>query len=211
MSWVLEHSASQHSARLVLLSLANHANDENEAWCSVGTICKETLLSERAVQGALRKLIAIGEIAAAGTHRKYRTAIYRLPQSLHPAEFAPPQDMQGAKPKAKSAPEPKASGVTGSVVPEALDTRSKDAKASTKKAITVPDRWPYFLHKLQTADRRWNKVTIAACVKLAKETTPDAVSTALSFAATDDPPVLRTSAYGWLRGTAIGLAKAAAA
>lgn len=200
ISWVLTNSRAEHGARLALISLANHSNDEDEAWISVNTISEETLLSERAVRSALRRLIDLKEIAASGTHPKYKTVIYRL-------STGQVQHLQGAKEVAESAPEPKASGVALVSTKGSSSTRSKNAKASTKK-IHIPDRWPYFLQKLQAVDPKWQKVTIGACVKLAKQTSTDAVSTALSFAATDFPPDLESSAYGWLQATARGLHEA---
>jgi len=91
VTWVLEQSQSTLGARLVLLSIASHANREGkQSWPSVETICIETRLSRREVQYALRDLEELGELI---THaRKARTNSYELPhvgiwvgaQSLHP-------------------------------------------------------------------------------------------------------------------------------
>ncbi len=43
-----------------MLSLANHANDDGEAWPSIETIAYETQLSERRVHDGLRRCIAEG-------------------------------------------------------------------------------------------------------------------------------------------------------
>ncbi|MFZ1008364.1 MAG: helix-turn-helix domain-containing protein, partial [Candidatus Sulfotelmatobacter sp.] len=63
MVWVIEFSESELGARLVLLSIANHAKaDGTAAWPSVPTIAHEAKLSERAVRYNLRILERIGEI-----------------------------------------------------------------------------------------------------------------------------------------------------
>jgi len=91
VTWVLEQSQSTLGSRLVLLSIASHANREGkQSWPSVETICIETRLSRREVQYALRDLEESGELI---THaRKAQTNSYELPhvgiwlgaQSLHP-------------------------------------------------------------------------------------------------------------------------------
>ena len=80
MSWVLNHSDTAGTEKLVLLGLANHADERGEnAWPSVATLARYASVSERAVQYALRNLAAAGRIVverqAGGTHRtdpKYR-------------------------------------------------------------------------------------------------------------------------------------------
>jgi len=63
VTWVLEHSQAIHSSRLVLLSIASHANREGrESWPSVETMCIEARLSRRIVQYCLRELEEIGEL-----------------------------------------------------------------------------------------------------------------------------------------------------
>jgi hypothetical protein len=63
MAWVLEESKSHLAARLVLLSIANHANHQGEqAWPSVPKIAQEAHVSERQVQRAIRELCRIGEL-----------------------------------------------------------------------------------------------------------------------------------------------------
>lgn len=42
--------------KMVLLSLADNANDEGVCWPSIGTICKKTSLTERTVQKCISKL-----------------------------------------------------------------------------------------------------------------------------------------------------------
>jgi hypothetical protein len=68
ISWVLKHSDATLGARLVLISLADHAHDDgSHAFPSVDTLVKETRMTRRAVQAALRKLEAAGDIVNTST------------------------------------------------------------------------------------------------------------------------------------------------
>lgn len=62
MAWVFAHSPATSTDRLVLLSLANHANDVGQSWPSVATIAREANISERATQRALANLARSGAI-----------------------------------------------------------------------------------------------------------------------------------------------------
>ena len=119
VTWVLEHSEATLGSRLVLLSIASHANREGKsAWPSVDTICLEAKLSRREVQYALRSLEASGELRT--KQIRGQSSHYELTQveawigaqSLRPANSAPAQSTtRGAQPSAQggaqsSAPEP---------------------------------------------------------------------------------------------------------
>lgn len=94
VAWVLENSEAEKSARLVLLSLANHADkDGTKSFPAVATICQESRLKERAVQYALRELEAGGHIRATGRTQR-GTVIYRV--LMGGAKYAP-QDGEGCK------------------------------------------------------------------------------------------------------------------
>jgi DNA-binding Lrp family transcriptional regulator len=62
MNWVWKHSTTKGSDRLVLLSLADNANDQGEAWPSIATIAKKCNLSKRYTIDILAKLEAEGHI-----------------------------------------------------------------------------------------------------------------------------------------------------
>lgn len=92
MTWVFEHSRSEHAERLVLLSLANHAGgDGGDAYPSIPTIASETRLGESTVRGALERLKAMGELVEVGVS-PLRTRCFRL--VMTPAESAPPQKLR---------------------------------------------------------------------------------------------------------------------
>lgn len=76
MSWVFDHSESTGNERLVLLAIADHANDETwSCWPSVARLAVKAKVSERTVQRAIRSLVELGEIGIGegtgprGTHR----------------------------------------------------------------------------------------------------------------------------------------------
>lgn len=98
MSWVLRHSEETLGRRLVLLALADSAEEDGgNAWPSVATLCGKTRLSERQVQYALRGLEKDGAIVNEGRHRtstqRYGTNVYRVVMG---AETAPFDESKGA-------------------------------------------------------------------------------------------------------------------
>lgn len=78
-SFVWKHSETRLGDRLVLLCLADKA-DENgrNVFPSVRTIARETRLSERAVQLALKNLRDSGRITRAGKHVEWKTTMYEI-------------------------------------------------------------------------------------------------------------------------------------
>lgn len=90
-SWVLRNSRATLGTRLVILALADYADDNGgSCWPSVRTICRDTLLSERQVQYALRSLEQMGEITVEQKGGGRRSTMYRIVmpgvQNLHPSE-----------------------------------------------------------------------------------------------------------------------------
>lgn len=104
-----EHSRSTGSARLVLLSMANHAGDEGTAYISIATCTKEARISERAARYAVRQLESLGEIEAVGVHPQYRTVVY----AIRVGQLLQGQILHPAKQAADSAPESKATKAVG--------------------------------------------------------------------------------------------------
>lgn len=71
MSHVWEHSDARLGARLVLLAIADFANDTGMAWPSVETLAAKSRLSSRQVQRILRQLVNDGDLTLhenAGPH-----------------------------------------------------------------------------------------------------------------------------------------------
>lgn len=93
--WPLDLSPSQ---KLVVISLADQANDEGVCWPSMASLTRRTCLSERAVRNALRDLEAGGYLR---THyREGRSSYY----TVTPAAGAPRQEMPPTP--ARRAPHP---------------------------------------------------------------------------------------------------------
>ena len=86
--WPIEGISPAQKA--VLISLADQANDDGYCWPSVGTIAKRTCLSDRAVQGAIKWLIAARLLRT--STRSGTSTVYQLT----PAAYAPPQEMRPA-------------------------------------------------------------------------------------------------------------------
>lgn len=62
MSWVWSNSKTKGSARLVLLALADNANDDGVCWPSIATVAKKANLERRYVIDILKQLENDGEI-----------------------------------------------------------------------------------------------------------------------------------------------------
>ena len=60
---VLACSQSKNSARLVLFVIAHHQNRDGIAYLSIATLMRETNLSDRSVQTAIRTLQKLNELA----------------------------------------------------------------------------------------------------------------------------------------------------
>lgn len=78
MVWVLEHSDARLGDRLVLLALADNANDDGgDSYPSVDTIARKARISPRQVQRCLSSLKSAGHITETGTS-SYGTTVYRV-------------------------------------------------------------------------------------------------------------------------------------
>jgi len=88
MSWVWEQSKAEPTDRLVLLAIADCANDAGaEAYPSMATLVKKTGLHERSVQRSVKHLVDIGELSIqphAGPRGCNRYRIRMTPGSVPP-------------------------------------------------------------------------------------------------------------------------------
>lgn len=96
MSAVFKHSKATLGSRLVLLAIADCANDDALAWPNVKTLAGKCRLSERETQYCLRKLEELGELKITARKKEnggWQSSLYEiLVQNLHPpsAISAPP-------------------------------------------------------------------------------------------------------------------------
>lgn len=101
------------SKRLVMLALADHANDEGICYPSIARLCLRTGMKERTVQTHIRELEAGGHLSREMNKGRGGSNLYHLtpaksapPQELPPAENNTPPPQKTAQTPAKSAPKP---------------------------------------------------------------------------------------------------------
>jgi hypothetical protein len=105
-TWVWEHSPVGGNKRLVLLAIADNASDDGtNAWPSLATLARKTLLDERTVRRILRSLENDGHLkidVSAGPSGTNRYAVI-----MHPPEQTPGQNAPRANcPPGKQTPPP---------------------------------------------------------------------------------------------------------
>ena len=88
--WALAFPGVSHAARLVLAALAYHADQQKlTCWPAVETLARETQVSRRGVQYALRKLETAGAIQTELSSGR-SSSLYRLMIAPNRARIAPP-------------------------------------------------------------------------------------------------------------------------
>lgn len=129
LAWEIELSAFE---KIVLLALADCANDEGKCWPSIATLCRKTNASERTVQRSITALEKAGHLSrrqVVGKGCKY--AIHPR-QSDTPATLAPPS--QGREPPPHGHPTP------ATVAPKPSMNHQEPLK-HTRRACVMPDYW----------------------------------------------------------------------
>lgn len=91
---VWERKDLDASERLVLLSLADHADEDGFCYPSVKRLCERTSLAERTVQGTIKKLVGRGLVSV--RYGQGRNGTNAFVVNATPAEDAPPQDLHPA-------------------------------------------------------------------------------------------------------------------
>lgn len=87
MSAIFESNTLGPTERLVMLALADHADDDGRCYPSIQRLCQRTGLSERAVQTNIRKLVDQGYIRTIPGGGKGNANLYFV--SANPAADAP--------------------------------------------------------------------------------------------------------------------------
>lgn len=111
MSWVFRHSPTQHSDRLVLLALADNANDDTGlAWPSVETLAAKARVTERTCRRCLRHLERDECISSAGVS-KSGTIVYKVlmrggVKMTPPVNDDPTGGSNGSQARSQMTPEP---------------------------------------------------------------------------------------------------------
>lgn len=122
-AYALDRDFGNPTRKLIMIILADFADEAGESWPGIETISTKAGCSVRAAQEHLRALREAGEIRIAFNSGPYKTNRYRIvfskkspaaciPQIPHPAESAPPQNPAGktsphpAESRRESAPNP---------------------------------------------------------------------------------------------------------
>ncbi|MGW7688896.1 helix-turn-helix domain-containing protein [Streptomyces asiaticus] len=104
-NWAWARSEARNGARLVMLALADRADDDGFAWPSVEDLCERTKLSPRAVQKAITSLVELGELkveSGGGRRVRNRYTITPKPRTSDGVtdEYPGPSDgVTGGKPR----------------------------------------------------------------------------------------------------------------
>ncbi|MET8766363.1 helix-turn-helix domain-containing protein [Streptomyces sp. NPDC004658] len=77
-NWVWARSESRNGARLVMLALADRADDNGYCWPSIDDLAERTKLSPRAVQKAIATLADLGELDVENGGGRHRSNRYRI-------------------------------------------------------------------------------------------------------------------------------------
>lgn len=123
--------------KLVLLALADCANDEGEAWPSIATLCRKTNAAERTVQRSIRALEEAGHlrtVKVTGKGNRYRIT----PATVTPLSESHPRQ-NDTTPPSQCHPTP------ATVTPNpSLNHQepSKDAYASKARVAAKPKKVP---------------------------------------------------------------------
>ena len=78
MSHVWEHSQQKGASLLLLLAIADYANDDGRAWPSIATLANKIRMSERNTQRLLQRLSRCGEIEIEVNSGQNGVNVYRV-------------------------------------------------------------------------------------------------------------------------------------
>lgn len=133
--WELELPDSE---KLVLLALADAANDEGVCWPSMATLARKCTKSDRTVQTSIKKLIAAGHLTQ--DIRLGKGALYTVhPRSGFTPEAASPPKGTTSTPEAAS-DNPSRTAITQKASPSS-SARKRKAAAKEHRGTRIPDDW----------------------------------------------------------------------
>lgn len=115
MSLVWENESLPTTDKMVLLSIADHVGEDFTCYPSISRLCKRTSLKQRAIQGAIKRLVAAGYLTVEMNAGKRGSNLYTVhptparnapPHEMHPAAYAPPPPQEMRPTPAADAEEP---------------------------------------------------------------------------------------------------------
>ena len=192
MSAVFESETLGPTERLIMLSLADHADDEGRCYPSIDRLSRRTGLSERAVQTNIGKLRDQGYIKVVLRGCKGRSNLYFIspnpaagagydapkprsrctPQEMHPAADAPQTPQQVRPNPAADAPEPSRTIIEPS---KSRAREARDILEVLSEVISEPVAGDFIEHR----KAKKAKITLRAATlianKLANHPDPDSV------------------------------------
>lgn len=163
MTWVWEQSKAEGLDRLVLLAIADNANDQGgNAYPSVETLRVKAKVSERTVQRAVRRLVGLGELRVRPGAGQNGVNVYTVvmtprqddtPSDSHPVTETPVPQTPGGVTESER-------GVTQSDSPRHSDTQtvlepsgtltSPNAVVARRRGTRLPENW-----RPSDTDRQW--------------------------------------------------------
>jgi biotin operon repressor len=173
MVWELDLASTD---KLVLLALADNANDDGTCWPSIRKIAEKSSLSERAVQNAISRLRDAGKLQI--TERYGRSNLF----TITPAGNAPPQEMHpapNAPTPAADAPSPPhvvrpggARGAPITIIESSSESSREPSRTTARKGRASPDPLEFFDLKIaypnRAGDQGWRKALRAVNARLAE-------------------------------------------
>jgi len=123
-----DYSKSSGAALLVLVSLADQANDEGECWPKIETIAKRCRVSRRSVFRYLDVLVELGEVTIENRAADRKSSLYRI----HPTGPTLCQSDTGAGDSADTGPVSAVALLEPSLEPSVKDSSSGEPDAAAK-------------------------------------------------------------------------------
>jgi hypothetical protein len=165
MSAIFDSKTLGPTERLLMLALADHADDEGWCYPSIARLCERTGLSERAVQSHVKALSEAGYLAVTANAGPKGCNVYFVrpapPQEMHPARDAPRR--RCALPPQEMRPTPAGDA------PEPSGTIKETPKENAPSFAEFWDRWPEKKARA-SAEKAWarlpakdRRVVIARC------------------------------------------------
>jgi len=151
-NWVWARSESRNGARLVMLALADRADDNGLAWPSVDDLAERTRLTPRAVRKCVGELVSLGELEVengGGRHRSNRYRIIPKPGTLDRVTDGKPGtlDRVSARETLNSATQ------TLNFETETLNSATRNPVQSSPEPSVEPSREPSGNHHTHPATR----------------------------------------------------------
>lgn len=135
MSQVWENGPANRSELLVMLALADFANDEGECWPAVGTIAKKVRMTERGVQKIVGRLVNAGRLSVLAGGGRRNSNLYRIlaspepetPNAVHPEPHSPRTPEQKPRTGVQESPNGGSPKPSGTIKEPSVE---RDARAS---------------------------------------------------------------------------------